>query len=73
MGDQPFWGRRVYELGVGAPPLRRHDLTTERLTATIRALTNDPALRTRAAALGDRIRAEDGVGNAVRAVEKLLS
>ena len=73
MGDQPFWGRRVYELGVGAPPLRRHDLTTERLTATIRALTGDPALRTRAAALGDRIRAEDGVGTAVRAVEKLLS
>lgn len=72
IGDQPFFGRRVYELGVGAPPIKRHDLTAERLAATIHALTGDAALRSRAAALGERIRAEDGVGNAVRVVERLL-
>ena len=62
----------MYELGVGAPPIKRHYLTAERLAATIHALTGDAALQSRAAALGERIRAEDGVGNAVRVVERLL-
>jgi UDP:flavonoid glycosyltransferase YjiC (YdhE family) len=72
MGDQPYWGRRVHELGVGAAPIRRHHLTTERLTQMIRSLTGDPALRGRAAAFGERIRAEDGVGTAIRILTPYL-
>ena len=72
IGDQWYWGRRVHELGVGAAPLRRHDLTADRLTGTIRAFIRDSTIQVKAASLGERIRAEDGVGNAVRAVEQLL-
>jgi UDP:flavonoid glycosyltransferase YjiC (YdhE family) len=72
MGDQPYWGRRVHELGVGATPIRRHALTAERLADSIGALTSDRALQARAAALGERIRAEDGIGNAVRALGEML-
>jgi len=63
--DQPFWGRVVHQLGVGPAPIPRRRLTVERLTAAIRALTGDDGMRRRAAALGEAIRAEDGVGVAV--------
>lgn len=72
MGDQPYWGRRVHELGVGAPLLRRHELTTERLTDTIRLMTTDAVMQKKAAAIGEKIRSEDGVGNAVKAVGQIL-
>jgi UDP:flavonoid glycosyltransferase YjiC (YdhE family) len=37
--DQPYFGRRVAELGAGPPPLRRRDLTVDRLATLISALT----------------------------------
>jgi UDP:flavonoid glycosyltransferase YjiC (YdhE family) len=70
-GDQPFWGARVYRLGVGAKPIPRKRLTAARLAEAISTVTEDMVLRERAAALGERIRAEDGVARAVEAVEAL--
>ncbi|MBL8057868.1 MAG: glycosyltransferase family 1 protein [Anaerolineales bacterium] len=69
MGDQPFWGRRVAALGVGPQPIPRSKLTVEGLARAIQQAVGDPALRQRAADLGAQIRAEDGVGRAVAAVE----
>jgi sterol 3beta-glucosyltransferase len=70
-GDQPFWGRRVAELGAGPQPIALSDLTAERLAAAIRAAVETPAIRARAEALGSAIRAEDGVGAAVRFIERV--
>lgn len=66
--DQPFWAHRVMQLGVGPPPVPQKRITVERLAHAIRAATNDDGMRQRAAALGERIRAEDGVGTAVRLI-----
>ncbi len=63
-GDQPFWGQRVFELGAGPRPIPARKLTDEALAAAIR-LTAGEQMRGRAAALGARIRAEDGVARAV--------
>lgn len=71
LGDQPFWGARVHALGVGPAPLPRKDLTPSRLAAAL-AQMDDPAMRARAADLGARIRAEDGVGAAVRILEEAV-
>jgi sterol 3beta-glucosyltransferase len=71
--DQPFWGRRVYELGVGPEPILRKKLTVERLASAIRIVVNDDGMRRRAAVLGEVIRAEDGVGNAVQIIHTWLS
>lgn len=71
IGDQPYWGRRLHELGVGAAPIRRHQLTVDNLSTLIDTLTSDPGLRERAADLGARIRAEDGVATAVRHFARL--
>lgn len=72
-GDQPFWARRVHDLGAGPAPIPRRRLTAERLAAALVAATSDVKLQRRAAALGSRIREEDGVGDAVRWIERTLA
>jgi sterol 3beta-glucosyltransferase len=64
-GDQPFWGRQVARLGAGPAPVLHKDLTASRLAQAILVAVEDVGVRTRAAQLGERIRAEDGVGRAV--------
>lgn len=68
-GDQPLWARRVWELGAGPRPIPRRQLTAERLADAIAEAVKDRDLRARAAELGERIRAEDGVRRAVEIVE----
>jgi sterol 3beta-glucosyltransferase len=63
--DQFYWGRRVFELGVGPRPIPRKRLEAEALAAALRVATADVGMHERAAALGNRIRAEDGVARAV--------
>lgn len=73
LGDQPYWGRRVRELGVGAKPVTRHTLTESALASGIHQITSDPRMRVQAERLGNQIRAEDGVGVAVRFIERWAS
>lgn len=62
-GDQPFWGARCQELGVGASfPFARLD--ADRLTEALRALL-DPAVTRRADEVSVRMAEEDGVSAAV--------
>jgi sterol 3beta-glucosyltransferase len=68
MGDQPFWGRRVQMLGVGPQPLPRASLTASDLAIAIRTAVSDSAMQARARALGEAIRAENGVAKAVAAI-----
>jgi sterol 3beta-glucosyltransferase len=70
--DQPFWGARVAELGVGPAPIPRRRLTRAGLAVALRVAVTDRAMRARAAALGERLRAEDGVGEAVRRFGDLM-
>lgn len=69
-GDQPFWGTRVHALGVGPKAIPQKRLTVQKLASAIRQAVTDPSLREAAAELGRRIRAEDGVGNAVAFIER---
>jgi UDP:flavonoid glycosyltransferase YjiC (YdhE family) len=71
--DQPFWGGRVSELGVGPRAIPRRELTVDRLAAALRLATDDPGIRSRAAALGKAMRAEDGVALAVEAFNAMLT
>jgi len=64
IGDQPYWGRRVHEIGVGARPIRRHALSVEWLTDVLRGFAREESTD-RAASVGLQIRREDGVGRAV--------
>ncbi|CAM5594592.1 glycosyltransferase [Streptomyces aurantiogriseus] len=69
--DEGFWADRLVALGV-APrvvPLRR--LTADALTAALMRVTREPAFRERAREVGARVRAEDGAGRVVEAVERM--
>lgn len=70
MADQPFWGRRVHALGVGPKPIFHHRLDVDNLTSSIRQMFDDHEMRQRVADLGERIRAEDGIGRAVDLLEQ---
>jgi sterol 3beta-glucosyltransferase len=69
--DQPFWGRRVTELGVCPEPIPFKRLTANRLTQAIEIAVTDRSMRQRAAELGSKIRAEDGIAQAVQVIERL--
>jgi sterol 3beta-glucosyltransferase len=69
--DQPFWASRVAALGVGPKPIPRKRLTRERLADALSRAVADQPMRERAARLGEKIRAEDGVANAVERFGRL--
>ncbi|SDN49704.1 glycosyltransferase [Allokutzneria albata] len=68
LADQPYWGRRMHELGVAPPPLPERALDAGELAASIKEALSRSA---EAARLGALVRAENGVGKAVRALERL--
>ncbi len=73
LGDQPTWGKRIARLGIGPPPVRFSRFSASWLDRTLQQLTSDERMRARAAELGARIRAEDGLGEAVAAIERLAA
>lgn len=63
--DQFCWARRVHALGVASEPIPRRKLTAPALADAIRLVTTNDEIHRRATALGETIRAEDGVDRAV--------
>ncbi|HQX02333.1 MAG TPA: glycosyltransferase [Anaerolineales bacterium] len=70
-GDQPFWGQRIADLGVGSKPIPRKQLTAERLANAIREVVTNEDMRQRAAKLGKQIQTENGIESAVEIFNKL--
>ncbi|MCG8553454.1 MAG: glycosyltransferase, partial [Desulfobacterales bacterium] len=71
-GDQPFWGRRIHMLGAGCQPIAQKRLTAEKLAAAIKHVLSNPVLQANAETLGEKIRCENGIGNAVEIIEKFM-
>jgi sterol 3beta-glucosyltransferase len=69
--DQHYWGERIAELGVGPKPIRFKDLTVERLREAIRIGVGNSQIRVKATRLGQKIREENGIENALNIVEKM--
>jgi sterol 3beta-glucosyltransferase len=68
--DQFTWARRLAELRVSPPPIRRRKLSRERLEPALIGATTSDVLRERAQVLAARIREEDGVATAVAVFER---
>lgn len=71
MIDQPYWGERVYALGAGSRPIPQKKLTAENLAEAIREVTTNPVIRQNAERLGQKIREENGIANAIAVIERL--
>ena len=73
IADQFYWGQRVHELMVGPKPIRRAILEINGLVDGLDALLGDDGMRKAAVTLGEKIRSEDGVHNAVRWIEDVFA
>jgi UDP:flavonoid glycosyltransferase YjiC (YdhE family) len=71
--DQPYWGRLLYELGVGPQPVRLRKITPHLLASALDDLASTPAYAVAAAALGERLRLEDGTNLAVDVIEETIA
>jgi sterol 3beta-glucosyltransferase len=67
--DQFYWGERIAALGAGPRPIRR--LTVDRLSEAIQRGVSDPGMCQKAAELGEKIRAETGMENAIQVIEQI--
>ena len=70
--EQALWGRRIAKLGVGVEPLSPEGLPAPTLAAAIRRVADDPIIRGRAVGLGEVVRAETGIADAVGIIERTL-
>jgi sterol 3beta-glucosyltransferase len=68
--DQPFWGRRVHELGAGPAPLPQKRLSADGLARAIGELLHRPSYARAADSLADAITREDGIAVAITAIEQ---
>lgn len=71
--DQPYWGRRVFEVGVGPKPIKRWRLTAQKLAQSIELMMTDQGLRARAAEMGRNISAENGATRAATIIDSILA
>jgi sterol 3beta-glucosyltransferase len=69
--DQPFWGRQVSRSGTGPEPIPLKRLTADRLADALHTAATDQTMQSRVAKMSEKIRHEDGVGNAVRIIEQI--
>jgi sterol 3beta-glucosyltransferase len=72
VADQPFWGGLVYQRGVGPKPISQSRLNVEALAESILLAVHDQPMKQRAAELGAKIRAEDGVARAVEIIGSII-
>jgi UDP:flavonoid glycosyltransferase YjiC (YdhE family) len=69
IADQFFWGERTFAAGISPRAIPMRQLSAGRLVEAIEAIT--PAMRERAIAVAAMMRNENGVANAIRAIEAM--
>ena len=68
--DQPYWGKRLSDLGVAPKHLHRRSLTAERLATRIQQVLETPAMHAQAQVLGEQMEKEDdGLATAAELIE----
>lgn len=72
-GDQPFWGSKIHELGLGPAPIPQRKLSVDNLAQGLLQISSDTQMRSKAERIGEQIRAEKGVDIAVRWINQFTS
>ena len=71
--DQIYWGQRIAALGAGPEPLRIQKITSSRLEGLILAAINDSRMKENAVRVGQKIRAEKGIQQAVQLIDRNIN
>ena len=69
--DQPYWGKRLFDLGVAPKSLHRRNLTAKRLAKRIEQVMSTPSMTKKAEKLGTQMESEDGLTTAIELIESL--
>lgn len=72
IADQPAWGQRVYELGVGSKPIKKEKLSADNLSKAI-LFALQPKIADAANQLGQAMRLENGTKKAVDIINKYMT
>ncbi|MEX0627135.1 MAG: glycosyltransferase [Cucumibacter sp.] len=70
--DQPYWGKRIYDLGCGPKPVRLRRLTAESLAEALHLLDTTTAYEANAMEIAEKLSAENGTARAVEAIEQIM-
>ena len=70
VSDQMGWADELRRLGVAPPAVLRRTLTAEGLARRIKEALADPGMRTRAAAMAERMKEDDGPARAAVLIEE---
>lgn len=68
-GDQFYWGKLLFDLGVAPKSLNRRNLTAKRLAQRIAQVVTTPSMTEKAEVLGTQMESEDGLATAVDLIE----
>jgi UDP:flavonoid glycosyltransferase YjiC (YdhE family) len=68
--DQPYWGERVYKLGIGPKPILRSKLNADNFASAIYQATHDQRMIEQSKVIGSVLRAENGVEHAIQIIEQ---
>jgi UDP:flavonoid glycosyltransferase YjiC (YdhE family) len=70
--DQYYWGKRLQKMGVSPGTLHRRSLTSNKLARLILKAINNKNMKQKSMEAGKRMKFENGVQNAVTAIESRL-
>jgi len=71
--DQPYWGKLIYDLGCGPPPVRIKKLTAQILASALEDLASTPSYAQAAEGIAAKMRLEDGTNRAVDVIEETIA
>ena len=71
-GDQFLWGQQIVNLGLGSARILKNQLTAERLASAINTSVNSQTIRETARDFSRKLRAEDGVNQAVKLLHRYV-
>jgi len=72
VGAMPVWDRKLVQLGVAPKPRSHYNMDARWLRRTIDRMLQDSEMQARARSVGELVQREDGVGDAVRAIEEVV-
>lgn len=70
--DQPFWARRIHDLGVGPPPLPPKKWTINALASSLKDLAHNESYKLKADEIGKNMQMEDGVGQTIEILKRTI-
>ncbi len=70
--DNHFWSQQVNALGISPKPIPRIKLTADKLAQAIKEALENKAMQHKAAVIGQKIKAENGVQQAVSLIENFF-